>query len=47
METKEEAMASYKFEEREICRAKKNAKREVKQGKQATINKFFRTSDSL
>ena len=40
-ETNEERIASYKFEEREIKRAKKKAKKEVKNGKQASMTKFF------
>jgi hypothetical protein len=47
VETQEEAMASYKFEEREMNRAMKHAKRQVKQGKQATIKNFFKPSDTL
>jgi hypothetical protein len=42
LETKEEALASYKFEERKIERSKKKAKKEVRAGTQATINSFFR-----
>jgi hypothetical protein len=46
MQTQQEEFASYKFEEREIKQAKKNAKREVRQGKQATINTFFQLPSS-
>jgi predicted GIY-YIG superfamily endonuclease len=41
-QTQAEYIASCRFEEREIKRAKKKAKKEVKKGKQATIKKFFR-----
>jgi hypothetical protein len=41
LETNEEHVAAFQFEEREIKRAKKKAKKEVKHGKQATIKMFF------
>ena len=46
METHEEYVAGIKskLEEREIKRAKRKAKKDVKDGKQATIKKFFRAS---
>jgi hypothetical protein len=43
METQQEMIASMKFEEREIKRAKKKAKMEVKEGSQATMTMFFST----
>lgn len=46
METHAEYIASCKFEEREIKRAKKRAKKEVKDGKQKTIRSFFKTTGS-
>ena len=46
METHAEYIASCKFEEREIKRAKKRAKKEVKDGKQKTIRNFFKTTGS-
>ena len=42
METKEEELASYKFDERDAKRAKRQAKRDVKAGKQSMINSFFK-----
>ena len=42
METKEEEIASYRFEERAAKRARRDAKRSVKQGTQSTINTFFK-----
>jgi hypothetical protein len=41
LETKEEEIASFRFKEREIRKAKKKAKTEVRDGKQATISSFF------
>lgn len=42
LETDEERIASYKFEEREIKRAKKAVAKEVKAGKQHAITTFFK-----
>jgi len=39
--TWEEEIKSFKFEEREVKRAKRAAKKEVKEGKQKTIMAFF------
>ena len=41
-QTQAEYIASCRFEEREIKRAKRKAKKEVKKGKQPTIKKFFK-----
>jgi hypothetical protein len=40
-QTKAEEIASYRFEEREIKRAKKKATRSVRDGSQSTILDFF------
>ena len=40
--TREERIASYQFEEREVKRAKEEAQLLVDDGKQATILQFFR-----
>ena len=40
-ETHEEEIRSYRFAEREVKRARKKAKKEVRDGKQATISSFF------
>ena len=42
--TDAERMASYRFKEREIKKAKRAAKKAVKDGKQATIKSFFKSS---
>ena len=42
IQTKEEEIASYKFGEREVKRAKQEARAAVKQGKQSTMEQFFR-----
>ena len=41
LETKEEEIALFNFEEREIKRAKKRAKKDVRDRKQPTISSFF------
>lgn len=45
--TVQEEIATYCFEEREVKRAKRKAKKEVKSGKQATINSFFTTPQKV
>jgi hypothetical protein len=42
--TKAEEIVSYGFEEREVKRAKRDAKRAVAQGSQKTIGDFFATT---
>jgi len=44
--TWKEEIESFKFEEREVKRAKRAAKKEVKDGKQKTIVAFFKKKQS-
>jgi hypothetical protein len=41
MQTRKEEVASWRFEEREIERAKKRVKKDVQLGNQSTISSFF------